>query len=193
MNDNGLTNKREMFIEHYLTNGNNGKRAAEAAGYAKGHAAETEASRLLRNAEIQERVRARVAEAGVQTNEVIGTLVSHMRADLADVYPEHPLLKRAKAAGVSHWIRKLTVKEYFDKSKQAVVTETTVELHNAQTAAKQLCSIMGLDTAPQRNPYDLARAAYERLILEHPGVNASVIADRVAGVYGVEAALLLKE
>jgi hypothetical protein len=31
------------------------------------------------------------------------------------------------------------------------------------------------------------------LILEHPGVNASVIADRVAGVYGVEAALLLKE
>ena len=109
MNDNGLTNKREMFIENYLSNGNNGKRAAEDAGYAKGHAAETEASRLLRNAEIQERVRARVAEAGVQANEVIGTLVSHMRADLADIDPEHPLLKRAKAAGISHWIRKLTV------------------------------------------------------------------------------------
>jgi phage terminase small subunit len=190
MNDNGLTNKREMFIENYLSNGNNGKRAAEDAGYAKGHAAETEASRLLRNAEIQERVRARVAEAGVQTNEVIGTLVSHMRADLADVYPEHPLLKRAKAAGISHWIRKLTIKEYFDKSKQATVTETSVELHNAQTAAKQLCAVMGLEVAAAKNPYDAARAAYERLILEHPGVNQTVIADRVAGVYGIEAELL---
>jgi hypothetical protein len=190
MNDSGLTGKRELFIEHYISNGYNGKRAAEAAGYAKGHAAETEASRLLRNAEIQERVRARVAEAGVQTNEVIGTLVSHMRADLADVYPEHPLLKRAKAAGVSHWIRKLTVKEYFDKSKQAVVTETSVELHNAQTAAKQLCAVMGLEVAAAKNPYDAARAAYERLLLEHPGIEKRVIADRVGAVYGVEAKLL---
>ena len=193
MSENRLTAKQEKFVENYLSNGNNGKRAAEDAGYAKGHAAETEASRLLRNAEIQERVRARVAEAGVQTNEVIGTLVSHMRADLADIDPEHPLLKRAKAAGVSHWIRKLTIKEYFDKSKQAVVTETTVEIHNSQTAAKQLCAVMGLEVAAAKNPYDAARAAYERLILEHPSVNASVIADRVAGVYGVEAALLLKE
>ncbi len=190
MNDSGLTSKRELFIEHYISNGHNGKRAAEDAGYAKGHAAETEASRLLRNAEIQERVRARVAEAGVQTNEVIGTLVSHMRADLADVYPEHPLLKRAKAAGVSHWIRKLTVKEYFDKSKQAVVTETSVELHNAQTAAKQLCAVMGLNVDSQRNPYDLARAAYERLLLDHPAVEKRVIADRVGAVYGVDARLL---
>ncbi len=190
MNDNGLTNKRELFIEHYISNGYNGKKAAESAGYAKGHGAETEASRLLRNAEIQERVRARVAEAGVQTNEVIGTLVSHMRADLADVYPEHPLLKRAKAAGVSHWIRKLTVKEYFDKSKQAVVTETTVELHNSQTAAKQLCAVMGLNVDSQRNPYDLARAAYERLLLEYPLVEKRVVAERVGAVYGVEARLL---
>ncbi len=190
MNDNGLTNKREMFIENYLSNGNNGKRAAEDAGYAKGHAAETEASRLLRNAEIQERVRARVAEAGVQTNEVMGTLVSHMRADLADVYPEHPLLKRAKAAGISHWIRKLTVKEYFDKSKQATVTETTVELHNSQTAAKQLCAVMGLNVDSQRNPYDLARAAYERLLLEYPLVEKRMVAERVGAVYGVEARLL---
>jgi hypothetical protein len=128
----------------------------------------------------------------VQTNEVIGTLVSHMRADLADVYPEHPLLKRAKAAGVSHWIRKLTVKEYFDKSKQATVTETTVELHNSQTAAKQLCAVMGLEVAAAKNPYDLARAAYERLLLEYPLVEKRVVAERVGAVYGVEARLLFE-
>jgi hypothetical protein len=191
MNDNGLTNKREMFIEHYLTNGNNGKRAAEDAGYAKGHAAETEASRLLRNAEIQERVRARVAEAKIHTDEVIGTLASHMRADIALIVPDNPIVQRAREAGVSHWIKRLTVRKYYDKSKDAVVQETSVELHSSQAAAKQLCAVMGLNTDSQKNPYDLACAAYERLILEHPSVNASVIADRVAGVYGVEAALLL--
>ncbi len=192
MSKNRLTAKQEKFVENYLSNGGNATQAARNAGYSEKTANE-QGSQNLAKLSIQERVRARVAEAGVQTNEVIGTLVSHMRADLADVYPEHPLLKRAKAAGISHWIRKLTLKEYFDKSKQATVTETTVELHNSQTAAKQLCAVMGLNVDSQRNPYDLARAAYERLILEHPSVNASVIADRVAGVYGIEAALLLKE
>jgi len=190
MNDNGLTNKREMFIENYLSNGNNGKRAAEDAGYAKGHAAETEASRLLRNAEIQERVRARVAEAGVQANEVIGTLVSQMRADIAEILPDNPIVAAASARGVSHWIKKLIVKEYYDKRKDAVVKETTIELHSSQAAAKQLCTIMGLDTAPQKNPYDLARAAYERLLLDHPAIEKRVIAERVGAVYGVDARLL---
>jgi hypothetical protein len=190
MNDNGLTNKREMFIENYLSNGNNGKRAAEAAGYAKGHAAETEASRLLRNAEIQERVRARVAESRVQTDEVIGTLVSQMRADIAEILPDNPIVAAASARGVSHWIKKLIVKEYYDKRKDAVVKETTIELHSSQAAAKQLCTIMGLDTAPQKNPYDLARAAYERLLLDHPAIEKRVIAERVGRVYGVDARLL---
>jgi len=95
-----------------------------------------------------------------------------------------------KAVGLSHLIRKVVVKEYFDKSKQAVVTETSVELHNAQTAAKQLCAVMGLEVAAAKNPYDAARAAYERLLLEHPGIEKRVIADRVGAVYGVEAKLL---
>jgi hypothetical protein len=104
--------------------------------------------------------------------------------------PDNPGVRQAKAAGVSHWIRKLTVKEYFDKSKQATVTETTVELHNSQTAAKQLCAVMGLEVAAAKNPYDAARAAYERLLLEHPLVEKRVVAERVGAVYGVEARLL---
>ena len=70
------------------------------------------------------------------------------------------------------------------------MTETTVELHNSQTAAKQLCAVMGLNVDSQRNPYDLARAAYERLLLEHPLVEKRVVAERVGAVYGVEARLL---
>ncbi len=62
--DGPLTPRRQKFVENYVANGGNGKKAAEVAGFAKGHAAEVEASRLLRNAEVRARIQARVAEAG---------------------------------------------------------------------------------------------------------------------------------
>jgi hypothetical protein len=46
----------------------------------------------------------------VQTNEVIGTLVSHLRADLGDILPDNPIVKQAKAVGLSHLRRKVVVK-----------------------------------------------------------------------------------
>jgi len=191
MNEDGLTMKQKIFVENYLSNGGNATQAARDAGYSGSpDTLKQMASENLAKPYIQERINARIAEAGVQANEVIGTLASHMRADIADIVPNNPIVRRARESGVSHWIRKLTVKEYFDKSKQATVTETTVELHNAQTAAKQLCAVMGLDVAPQKNPYDLARAAYERLLIEHPSIDKRVIAERVGIVYGVDARLL---
>jgi phage terminase small subunit len=167
--------------------------AARAAGYSESYSRVDVYSTLEKprvKAEIERRRESRMAEANIHANEVLGTLVSHLRADLGDILPDNPIVKQAKAVGLSHLLRKVTVKEYFDKSKQATVTETTVELHNSQTAAKQLCAVMGLEVAAAKNPYDAARAAYERLILEHPSVNQTVIADRVAGVYGVKAELL---
>ncbi len=187
MSENRLTAKQEKFVELYLSNGGNGTRAAGDAGYR--HPNKRGPENVVKSG-IRERIAARTAEANIHANEVIGTLASHMRADIGDIIPDNSLVKQAKASGLSHLIRKLVVKEYFDKSKQAVVTETSVELHNSQTAAKQLCTVMGLNVDAARNPYDLARAAYERLILEHPSVNQSVIADRVGAVYGVEAKLL---
>ena len=194
MNDNGLTHKQANFIESFLSNGGNATQAARDAGYSgTPDTLKQVASENLAKPYIRRRIAERMQEARIHTDEVIGTLASHMRADIGEIMPDNPVVRQAKAVGLSHLIRKVVVKEYFDKSKQAVVTETSVELHNAQTAAKQLCAVMGLEVAAAKNPYDAARAAYERLILEHPSVNASVIADRVAGVYGVEAALLLKE
>jgi phage terminase small subunit len=134
--------------------------AARAAGYSESYSRVDVYSTLEKpsvKAEIERRRESRMAEANIQANEVIGTLVSHLRADLGDILPDNPIVKQAKAVGLSHLLRKVTVKEYFDKTKQAVVTETTVELHNSQTAAKQLCAIMGLEVAAAKNPYD-ARA-----------------------------------
>jgi phage terminase small subunit len=191
MSEDKLTNKQKMFVESYLANGGNGVRAAEQAGYAGGdNTLRAIASENLTKPNIRGRIRERVSEAQVEANEVIGTLASHMRADIGEIMPDNPVVRQAKAVGLSHLIRKVTVKEYFDKTKQAVVTETTVELHNAQTAAKQLCAIMGLEVAAAKNPYDAARAAYERLLLDHPLIEKRVIADRVGAVYGVDARLL---
>jgi phage terminase small subunit len=167
--------------------------AARAAGYSESYSRADVYSTLEKpsvKAEIERRRESRMAEANIHANEVIGTLVSHLRADLGDILPDNPIVKQAKAVGLSHLLRKVTVKEYFDKSKQATVTETTVELHNSQTAAKQLCAVMGLEVAAAKNPYDAARAAYERLLLEYPLVEKRVVAERVGSVYGVEARLL---
>jgi len=191
MNDNGLTNKQANFIESFLSNGGNATQAARDAGYSgTPDTLKQVASENLAKPYIRRRIAERMQEARIHTDEVIGTLVSHLRADLGDILPDNPIVKQAKAVGLSHLIRKVVVKEYFDKSKQAVVTETIVELHNSQTAAKQLCAVMGLEVAAAKNPYDAARAAYERLLLEHPGIEKRVIADRVGAVYGVEAKLL---
>jgi phage terminase small subunit len=191
MNDNGLTNKQANFIESFLSNGGNATQAARDAGYSgTPDTLKQVASENLAKPYIRRRIAERMQEARIHTDEVIGTLASHMRADIGEIMPDNPVVRQAKAVGLSHLIRKVVVKEYFDKSKQAVVTETTVELHNAQTAAKQLCAVMGLEVAAAKNPYDAARAAYERLLLEHPGIEKRVIADRVGAVYGVEARLL---
>ncbi len=191
MNDNGLTNKQANFIESFLSNGGNATQAARDAGYSgTPDTLKQVASENLAKPYIRRRIAERMQEAKIHTDEVIGTLASHMRADIGEIMPDNPVVRQAKAVGLSHLIRKVVVKEYFDKSKQAVVTETSVELHNAQTAAKQLCAVMGLEVAAAKNPYDAACAAYERLLLEHPGIEKRVIADRVGAVYGVEAKLL---
>jgi hypothetical protein len=191
MSENRLTAKQEKFVELYLSNGGNATQAARDAGYSStGETLRTVAYENLTKPNIRGRIRERVSEAQVEANEVIGTLASHMRADIGEIMPDNPVVRQAKAVGLSHLIRKVVVKEYFDKSKQAVVTETTVELHNSQTAAKQLCAIMGLEVAAAKNPYDAARAAYERLLLEYPLVEKRVVAERVGAVYGVEAKLL---
>jgi hypothetical protein len=73
------------------------------------------------------------------------------------------------------------------------VEETAVELHNSQAAAKQLCAVMGLNVDAQKNPYDAAKAAFERLILEYPEVPREAVADKVAKAYGVDVNLLLHD
>ncbi len=154
--DSRLTAKQRIFVEGCIANGGNATKAARDAGYKHPN---VQGSQNLVKLSVRERINARINESQVHTDEVIGTLVSQMRSDIGDFMPDDPVVSRAKELGLSHLIKKLTVKSYWDRSlndgEGARVTETTIELHSSQAAAKQLCTIMGLDTAPQKNPYDL--------------------------------------
>lgn len=155
------TLKQQKFVENILTNGGNATKAARDVGYKHPN---VQGPQNLVKLSIQERIQARMADAQVQTNEIIGTLASQMRADIADLMPENAIAKRAKEAGVSHLIRKLVIKKYWDKGKDAEVEETTVEMYSSQSAAKHLTDVFGLNKEPAKNPFDAARDAVQDLV-----------------------------
>jgi phage terminase small subunit len=143
--------KRERFIEGFVASGNATK-AARDAGY---RSPNVEGARLLANASIRERVEARRREliraAEVDTQEIIGTLVSQMRADITDLLDEDGEIDfvAARAANVSHLIKEYTVKRTASEAGESVTR--TVKLHDSQVAAKALCEVFGLRQEPRPN------------------------------------------
>jgi phage terminase small subunit len=168
--------------------------AARDAGYSESYA-RVDVYRTLANPSIVEKVKARIAESGVHANEVIGTLASQMRADLADIDPNDPLLKRAKKAGVSHLIKRLkTTTRYVPagKGKKPIKeVKQELELYSAQEAAKQLAAIKGLLKEPGKNPETAAREAYERLRQDFSDIPDETIRQRVSEQFGVEESVLI--
>jgi len=156
-----LPPRRRAFADNFIANGGNGKKAAEDAGFAKGAGAAVEASRLLRNAKVQAHIQARLDDASIKNSEILGTLASHMRADLADIFPENKVLREAKLSGNSHLIRKIKQKERFipqaDGRPPIREVDTEIEIHDSQSAAKYLAKIRGMEQAPRENDADHVR------------------------------------
>lgn len=95
-----LTPKQQRFAEEYLTD-LNASAAYQRAGYAaRGNAAEVNASRLLRNAQVAAAVaagmKARSEKVGVDSEWVLRRLASEAEADLADLYDEQGNLRHPK-------------------------------------------------------------------------------------------------
>src|SRR5690348_8610988 len=72
----GLSNKDRLFVEHYLSNGGCVRRAALLLGY--GAPAST-GRRKMRTARVQAYLKQRLDAAGVDPDEVVGSLVTIMR------------------------------------------------------------------------------------------------------------------
>lgn len=151
------TLRQEKLIEGVLQ-GKSKRQAALDAGYAE-TTANVDVYAMLEKPWMKARIAERIAESQIDSNEIIGTLVSHMRADLADIYPDDEILQAAKAAGVSHLIKKIRRRERFipngsGREPDREVT-TEIEVHDSQSAAKHLASVFGLEIAPQTHPADL--------------------------------------
>lgn len=88
--------------------------------------------------------------ADLTAAEVIGTLASHLRADIADVFPDDPIIKAAKDAGVSHLIRDFevieTIKRVKGKPDDVLERRTKIKMVDAGKAAQQLAKLMGLES-----------------------------------------------
>jgi len=95
----------------------------------------------------QERIAARIAEAQIETDEVLGTLASIMRGSLDDFleYPDWGPpkidLALAQQRGVLHLLKELAT---------APDGSIKIKLHDSLRAAVQLSRIMNLDKSQQR-------------------------------------------
>ncbi|CAB5162394.1 Terminase small subunit [uncultured Caudovirales phage] len=95
-----LTLKQQRFVEEYLVD-LNATAAYKRAGYvAKGNAAEVNAARLLRNAQVQAAVTAAKAERSERTKVdadwLLLRLVEEAEADVAMLYADDGTLKQVK-------------------------------------------------------------------------------------------------
>lgn len=164
-----LTPKRQRFVENYIANGGNGAQAARDAGYAP-ETANKEASRLLTSVDIRDQIARRVEAAlNLGSQEVVGVLAQQMRADigpLVDYLPDGPM-KTLMIAARDHGLLHLLKKVQEDKDGRL-----TIETYSSQSAATQLCKVLGLEQEARENEHD-ARirqrilAAIERIAAKH--------------------------
>jgi len=104
------TLKQEKLVEGVIQHGNATK-AARDAGYSP-RSASALASRNLRRPDIQEQIKARIEAAKLDTDEIIGTLIGHMRADIGNLLGDDGAFDLARAIenGSSHIIKKLVIR-----------------------------------------------------------------------------------
>jgi phage terminase small subunit len=147
-----LTLREQKLIQAYAANGGNGKLAAIAAGYSSHRAAQA-AYQVLRKPAVQERLRAAVAQADVSYQEVVGTLASQMRGDIAGCFDSNGRfdLALASSRGLDHLIKSVTTAVHPRRAHRGepdAVQIVKVDFHSSQKAAIELARITGLKRKP---------------------------------------------
>lgn len=145
MADNDLNAKQEAFVEAYLQTFNATK-AAKKAGYSE-KTAYSQGHELLKKPEIASRVRARLAEMAMETNEVLARLASHARGDAGDLIDPATMtldLKKALEQGNTQLIKKIKQTVITNDDKQTEIFE--FELYDAQAALVHIGKHLGIFT-----------------------------------------------
>lgn len=160
------TPKQAMFIEYYLANGQNATEAARQAGFTgSDETLRVIGYQLVNKHHLRERIAERVAEAGVTSDAVIGTLASHLTSDVTDLLDEFGRvdLELIRAKKLGHLIKKIKTRRFVLRPENEAVEVMELELYSAQNAATQLCKVLGIERAPLGNPAD-DKARVERAI-----------------------------
>jgi phage terminase small subunit len=166
-----LSLKQKRFVEAYLVTGN-ATEAARRAGYnATEDALRVIGCENLTKLSIKRRIQARLSDAHVTANEVIGTLASQMRGDITDLFNESGgfSIQEIRDKGLGHLIKKVKLKrEWEDAGEDEAkipVDIIEIEFHNSQAAAQQLCKVLGIEREPAPNDSD-AKKELARVMLE---------------------------
>lgn len=158
----GLSIQEALFVEAYLACNCNGTEAARRAGYkGDGDTLEVQASRRLTRANVRDALDARRQKAAVGAWETLQRLSDHARASIEDFLDDACSLDLTKAreAGKRPLVKELT--ERIIPTKDGDIRQTTITLHDAQTALITLMKHHGLlkdDLRAGRDAEEPARA-----------------------------------
>src|SRR5262249_23617811 len=128
------------------------------AGYSP-NCADRAASKVLARPPVQEQIQARIAQAHVDPDEALGSLVSQMRADVTDCLgPDGALsVELARQNGLGHLLKVSTIihrKLLPDGTLQTIGDSTKIEFLSPQAAAVQLAKIKSVRAASPEEPVD---------------------------------------
>lgn len=134
-----MTDKQKAFVAAYLSNGFNGTRAAQAAGY-KGddNTLAAIASENLRKPKIRQAIDSQMNQLGMSVHEVLGRLSEHARGDMRDFMGlgTDSLKAHPRAWLIKKYKRKVTTIGSGDAAIQ--LEQIEIELHDPQAALVQL-------------------------------------------------------
>jgi hypothetical protein len=141
-----LTLKQEKYIEAYLRTGNATQAAREAGYEGDTQGLANIGYQNYRKLYIRQRIEDRIAEARIDTDEILGVLRSQLHGSIEDCfefsdYGQPTLnLNLARARGVLHLIKELSFDQW---------GRPKVKMYDAKSAADTLARISGLDKSGQ--------------------------------------------
>jgi len=145
-----LTHRERIFINEYIKNGGNGKQAAIAAGYGAARADQS-AYQVLHRIQVQQEIQDRISESDVCAKEIIGTLASFMRGNIAQLLDDDGNfdLDLVKQRRLGHLLKTVTrttreIKTAPGQPPQ-LVEGYRIQLHSPVQAASILARLMGLN------------------------------------------------
>lgn len=165
--------EKQLLAAEGVAQGKSRHRAYLDAGYAP-TTAKTHPYDRLENSRIRELMHERSKraqeKASIHTDAIVGALVEIIEASPADILPEHPILKRARANGVDHLIKRITftpvkcgmkevTKDGVTKRTPIVREKIDLEMYSRLDAIGQARDNFGMKQEPRANTYEATRQA----------------------------------